>query len=211
MPPPAAEQERQILARHLPAAAVDRIMDFIRQNRVHLNITRSRRTKLGDYSWAQRGRTFDRITVNGDLNPYRFLEVMLHEMGHHATYHQHGCRVQPHGREWQQAYARLLTAYCDCFPVEARAAVQRYASHIPLNAAAKEEMEDLLLRYDADYLPKEQKLLLDNLQPGTAFCLADDPRRRFRSVERRRTLWKCEEIGTGKLFLVRGAAEVRLL
>ena len=70
------EQYREILRRHLNDDAVEWVYSFFTRNNIFLHITRQRNSKLGDYSWPQRGRKYHKITVNGDLNPYMFMWVL---------------------------------------------------------------------------------------------------------------------------------------
>lgn len=83
------EEYKAILAKYMPAAAVEPIYDFMEQYHVHLHITRKRTSKLGDYRWPQRGHNYQEISVNGDMNPYQFLMVLLHEMAHLNTHQRH--------------------------------------------------------------------------------------------------------------------------
>lgn len=201
---------KQILGRYLPPEAVGPVYDFMQQHRVYLHITRERRSKLGDYRWPQPRHPGHEISVNGNLNPYLFLLVLLHEMGHLGTYVRHGSAVQPHGHEWQEEYRRLLAAFAGCFPADALPLLNAYTSRVPLCRAAGRRLEELLRRYDAGYAPSHNPTL-DQLAPGTHFRLLRQPERQFRALERRRTRWLCEELSSGSKFLVHGSAEVEVL
>ena len=105
------EEYKAILAKYMPAVAVDSVYDFMSRHNVHLHITRKRTSKLGDYRWPQSRHNYHEISVNGDMNPYHFLMVLLHEMAHLNTYQRYGSDIQPHGHEWQEHYRRLLMTY----------------------------------------------------------------------------------------------------
>ena len=141
------------------------VYDYFRRNNIFLHITRQRSTKLGDYSWPQRGRSYHKISVNGDLNPYMFLWVFLHEAAHFETRMKHGGSVQPHGHEWQTEYARLLRECIALFPPETHDSIALYTSHIPFVRATGQHIEELLHHYDKDYSP-EVITRLDDLPPG---------------------------------------------
>ncbi|HRG83972.1 MAG TPA: hypothetical protein PLO99_15735, partial [Chitinophagaceae bacterium] len=67
------------LQHYLPPGTGEQVMTYLHQYKVHLTITRGRKTILGDY----RHRTnYDahRISVNGNLNPFSFLITLLHEL-----------------------------------------------------------------------------------------------------------------------------------
>lgn len=203
-------EDKQILRRYLPAAAIDCVYDFMQRYRVRFHITRERRSKLGDYRWPQVGHPGHEISVNGNLNPYMFLLVLLHEMGHLNTYVRYGNAVQPHGHEWQGEYRLLLASFAECFPSEVRPVLKQYIRSVPLSRSAGRRLEEQLHHYDQGYAPSANPTL-DQLAPGTCFRLAKQPERQFRALERRRTRWICEELASGRQFLVQGAAEVEVI
>ncbi|MBR6844167.1 MAG: SprT-like domain-containing protein [Bacteroidales bacterium] len=201
------EQYREILRRHLNDDAVEWVYSFFTRNNIFLHITRQRNSKLGDYSWPQRGRKYHKITVNGDLNPYMFMWVFLHEAAHFESYMKYDTRVQPHGHEWQAEYARLLRECVSFFPPEACDSIVLYASKIPLVRAVGRQVEDLLHRYDPGYTP-EAVIHLDDLPAGSLFRIKRKPSILFRSDERRRTRWLCTDTATGRRYTVPAVAEV---
>lgn len=207
MPTSLAEQYKLHLARYLPAEAVDGIYGILDAHAVHLHITRERHSKLGDYRWPQRNHAYHEISVNGNMGPYMFLAVMLHEVAHLDTRLQYQGRVAPHGHEWQQAYARRLQQFRHCFPPESLALLDRYVSRIPLYRRTGEEFERVLKRYNPDYTPAAE-LHLDDLPAGTLFRIAGRPSPLFRSLERRRTRWLCQDTATARQYLVRGTSPV---
>lgn len=202
------EKYLHILRRHLPAEAVDWVYQYADRHNLHLHVTRGRRSKLGDYRWPQPQHDFHEISVNGDLNPYFFFWVFLHEAAHlevHAKYAEH---VAPHGHEWQAEYAGLLRQHVGSFPADARDLVSRYASRIPLQRRLFRQVEAVLHRYDKGFDPDALLPRLDNLPAGTLFRLKSNPKILFRSVERRRTRWLCQAVGTARQYTVSGTAEV---
>lgn len=206
----AIDRYKHSLGKYVPAAAVDPLFDFMDKHKVHLHVTRERHSKLGDYRWPQPPRHYyHEISVNGNLNPYFFLWVLLHEMAHLNNYQRYGTNVQPHGHEWQEEYRRLLMGYLGCFPEDVAGLLRQYCSRIPLNHAVERRIELLLPHYDEGYEVGE-RLLLDNLMPGTRFRIKAKPQRVFEAVEKRRTRWICSDVATGQQFLVYGAAEVEV-
>ena len=65
----------------------------------------------------------------------------------------------------------------------------------------------MLKRYNPDYNPAAE-LHLDDLPPGTLFRIAGRPSPLFRSIERRRTRWLCQDTATSRQYLVRGSSPV---
>ena len=210
MDPSTVEQYKRTLGHYLPAAAVGPVFDFIQQYKVHLHITRQRHSKLGDYRWPQPRHPYHEISVNGNLGPYFFLWVLLHEMAHLNTHLRYGNDVQPHGHEWQEEYRRLIVLYHDVFPTEVSALLNSYCSRIPLSRPIGTQIEALLHHYDPDYNPASD-LTLNQLAPGTSFSLVAKPSLRFRAIEKRRTRWICLNLDDGRQYLVSGTAQVMVI
>lgn len=195
------------MRRHLKDDAADWVYNYFTSNNIFLHITRQRTTKLGDYRWPQGDRKYHQISVNGDLNPYMFLWVFLHEAAHFETHQRYSTRVQPHGHEWQSEFARLLRENVDLFPPELHDSIIHYASRIPLYRSTGRHIEEQLRHHDNGYSP-EAVLHLDNLAAGSLFRLRSRPAMLFRAVERRRTRWLCVEVNSGRQYVVQGASEV---
>lgn len=204
------EEYKEILSRYLPTSAVDPIYEFIEKNNVFMRITRQRTSKLGDYRWPQHCRQYHEISVNGDLNPYQFLLVMLHEMAHLDTFLKYGNDVQPHGHEWQTEYRRLMLQYLTIFPEDVAALIKAYTAHIPLSHTLEKQIDAQLRHYDPDYNPSKD-LTLDQLPVGTKFRITAKPWKPFRSIERRRTRWICLGLDDNKKYLVSGNAVVEVI
>ena len=201
------EEYKAILAKYLPAAAVEGVYDFMNRNNVYLHITRKRVSKLGDYRWPQPHHNYHEISVNGDMNPYQFLQVMLHEMAHLNNYQRYGKDIQPHGHQWQEEYRQLLREYLACFPDDVAALITRYTARVPLYHTVGKQIDALLCHYDLDYTPSDD-LTLDQLTPGTRFRIIAKPQRMFRAIEKRRTRWLCLCLDDNKKYLVSGSAKV---
>ncbi len=207
MEPSTAEQHKRTLGNYLPAAAVGPVYDFLNQHVVRLHIARERRSKFGDYRWPQPRHLFHEISVNGNLNPYFFLWVLLHEMAHLNTYERYGNKPQPHGHEWQEEYRQLILQYTNCFPNELVTPLRRYCSRIPLSHSLARNIEELLQRHNPGYDPATD-LTLNQLSPNISFHLVAKPRYHFRAIEKRRTRWICQNLNDGKQYLISGSAQV---
>lgn len=198
----------RILQRYLPETAIEPFLDYWRENHLALHISKERNSKLGDYRLPSPDHPQHAISVNGNLCRELFLWVLLHEMAHLDTFVAYGRRVQPHGHEWQQAYARLMNKYVHCFPTEVQPLILQCSSTIPLRRAWMKEVELRLAACD----PTAQLITILNSQPsGTLFSLRDKPCLRFRAIERRRTRWICVNIDNGRRYLISGSAAIEII
>ena len=223
------EKYRRILSNHLPpdkvehdcqgvnhlVSAVDWVYNYLNLHKVHFHITLERMSKLGDYRWPRPDHTFHEISINGNLNPYFFLWVFLHEAAHLETYLKYTSHLSPftshlspspHGHEWQEEYRQLLIAHANLFPPEVQPFLKKYTRRIPLSHPVAKEIEAALHRYDADFDP--DRLTLDQLAVGDQFRLKNKPDLLFETLEKRRTRWLCRDLTSLRQYLVNGSAEI---
>ncbi|MCC7401767.1 MAG: SprT-like domain-containing protein [Chitinophagaceae bacterium] len=195
------------LQHYLPSGTFETVLQYLRQYKVHLTITRERKSILGDY----RHRTHisnHRISINGNLNAYSFLITLLHELAHLLTFEQHGNRVQSHGREWKTIYARLLDHFLKnkVFPQE----IERELFVSLRNPAASSCAEDDLIRVLRKYNKGEnENRLVEELPEHTLFRTDDG--RVFQRGEKLRKRFKCTEVKTGKAYLFSPVHEVEVV
>lgn len=219
----AEERYRTILGNHLPPQAVEWVYNYLYHHKVHFHITRERRSKLGDYRHPYPEHPFHEISVNGDLNPWFFLWVFLHEAAHLETHQKYSSPLSaphsplstlhtplpsPHGHEWQEEYRQLLIAHTDLFPPEVQPLLKKYTRRIPLPHPVQRDIETLLRRFDPGYDPDNAPLTLDNLQPGDRFRLKQNPELLFEALERRRTRWLCREVNSRRQYLVNATVAI---
>ena len=200
------EKYRRILANHLPAQAVGVVYDYLNLHRVHFHITRVRTSKLGDYRWPQQGHDYHEMSINGDLNPYLFLWVFLHEAAHLETHLKH-TGVAPHGHEWQEEYRQLIITHTPLFPDSLQPLLGKLVKRIPLSRPLMRQTEEQLHHYDPDYRPEEH-LTLNDLPAGSRFRLKSKPDILFESIEHRRTRWLCRDLQTDRQYTVAASAEI---
>jgi SprT protein len=190
-------KEKEILAKYLPALAVNPVYHWIIRYNIHLQITRSRRTKLGDYRPPAASKPYHRITVNHDLNPYAFFITFVHELAHLLTYKQYGPRVKAHGREWKSHYRKLLEPFLEqnIFPHELKNSVYSHLQNIKASSGGDIQLTRTLMLFDEN--PQETRM--ENLQPGDIFLYQDS--RKFQVITKLRKRYKCLEIATERVFL----------
>ena len=202
---PKQEYPLTYLENYLPAVAAAPVLALLQRYKVHLTITRERKSVLGDYRHAHNNATH-RISVNGNLNQYAFLITLIHELAHLVTFMEHGNRVQAHGREWKQVYKILLLQFLALaiFPQDILASLQASLNNLPASSCADEGLMRVLRRYDKK---EAGMLLVEELADGALFSLDDG--KVFKKGKRLRKRFQCVEVQTGKLYLFSPVYEVK--
>lgn len=203
---PKQEAPLDYLRRFIPHAAVPRVLDYLHHYKVHLTITRERKTVLGDYRHAN-GHQTHRISVNGSLNPYSFLITLVHELAHLVTFMQYGNRVQSHGREWKDCYAFLLKDFLqkDIFPMPVEQALAKSMHNLPASSCADEDLMRILKQYDR---AQNGLVMVEQLAEGQLFDIGEG--RLFKKGKQLRKRFQCIEVKTGKVYLFSPIYEVRV-
>ena len=204
---PKSEHPLHALAEFLPEGSFERVARYIQQYRVHLTITKKRKSVLGDYRHAGIGKNH-RITVNGDLNTYEFLITFLHELAHLLTFEQYKNRVEAHGVEWKNSYSALLSEFVnmEIFPADILSALRRSI----MNPAATANGETALLLVLRKYNTKQNGLIpVAEIPSGRLFQTENG--RVFMKGLLRRKRFECVEVKSGLRYTFSAVAEVRLI
>ncbi len=204
---PKKESPLQQLSTYLPEGSFDDVAKFLTEFKVHLTITRERKSILGDY----RNRIHDknhRISVNGNLNKYSFLITLLHELGHLVSYEKYSNHIQPHGKEWKKEFGQILAGFITkkLFPAD----IERELIKSLKNPAASSCAEDTLLRILRKYdTHKPGIYLVEELPANSIFKVKGG--KTFTKGNKIRKRFLCKENVSGKLFLFSPVAEVELV
>lgn len=193
------------LSAFVPKGAVDMVMQYLVQYKVHLTITRERKSILGDYRFAVNGKNH-RISVNGNLNEFAFLITLLHELAHLVAFLRYGNSIASHGREWKHVYGEILHEFLmlGIFPPD----IAREVSSTLHNPAAGSCAEDGLLRALRRYDSHDgNKKLVEEIAEGRLFQTDDG--RIFKRGNQLRKRIRCLEAKTGKVYLFSPVYEVK--
>jgi hypothetical protein len=196
------------LARFLPPDTFPYVAPFFQQYAIHLTLTRERKTVLGDYRHPVDGKPYHRISINSNLNPYSFLITLLHELAHLTTFLKHNARVAPHGKEWKAEFRDILLPFVQrhIFPTDIAQALQAYVHNPAASTCTDQALYKALYHYDNR---KPGFMLLEMIPLNHCFAMHDG--RLFRLLGQRRTRFKCQELKTGRNYLIPGIVEVRHL
>jgi len=195
------------LQEFLPPGTYEAVLEWLQFYKVHLTITKERKSILGDYR-HQTHHANHRISVNGNLNKFSFLVTLLHELAHLLTFEQFANKTPPHGREWKMIFGKLLEQFIQhkVFPPD----IERELLLSLKNPAATSCAEDGLIRVLRKYDDaKDDHRLVEEIAMNGIFRCNDG--RIFKKVEKLRKRFKCVEVKTGRVYLFSPVYEVELM
>lgn len=197
------EHPMQALAAYLPENCFDEVVHFLVKYKVHLTISRSRKSVLGNYRSAYKGDNH-KISVNGNLNKFSFLITLLHELAHLLTFEKYGAHVQSHGKEWKRIYSFLLKDFIDrnIFPADIVAAIKKSLHNPGASACAEEDVMRVLRKYDEH---ATDKVLLETLPHGQLFLYS---KHYYKKGNKRTKRYECIDVKTGRMYLFSPICEV---
>lgn len=196
-------KDQQILEKYIPLTSVDLVLDLLKKYPCHLKIVNNRKTKHGDFRKLKSGQY--QITINNDLNHYRFLLTLIHEIAHLVTYQKHK-RVKPHGIEWKINFQQLMLPFvnAEIYPKEILPYLTRYL----INPKASTDTDVHLSLALKQYNEANDLNYIFELSPKSKFV---HNKRVFEMIEKRRTRYECVEVKTKKRYLFHHNAEVEIL
>jgi len=194
---------RKSLSKYLPEVALDSVIDLLKQYPCKLKIVNNRRTKHGDFRKLPTGKY--QITINNDLNHYRFLLTLIHELAHLATYQKHG-RIKPHGIEWKRSFQHLMLPFVNpvIYPQEVLPLLANYLKNPRASTETDLKLSFALKQFDA---PNEKNFIFE-IPLESKFVYN---KRIFVKGAKRRTRFGCREVSTGKTYLFHQNAEVDII
>ena len=196
-----------VLLKYVPEQAIPLIAHWLKLYNLHLTISKSRISKLGDFRPAFKGKP-NRISVNGDLNAHHFLITLCHEVAHAAVWKEYGRKVLPHGKEWQDSYREILLEMNGkvVFPPKVEAAIKLHLKRPKASSCSDPKLYKLLKEFDAD---AEEITFLEELEEGSHFIIHN--KRSFQKGKKRRSRYECICLESKRLYYVSAHAEVQLI
>lgn len=196
----------ETLLKYLPDHAVPLCFELIKSNSVHLRIVNERQTRHGDYRRAQGGK--HEITVNANLNKYRFLITLVHEIAHLAAYEKFGNRIKPHGVEWKMTFQRLMLPFIrpEIFPHSVLPLVAQHFKNPTASSDTDARLAFALKQFD---LRKPDVHFIHEVPSGSLFRIKNG--RVFQKKGLRVKRYECLEVKTGRLYLFNANAEVEII
>lgn len=189
--------------KYIPKPSIKLVEDLLYKYKFYLIIKNNRKTKHGDFRPMANGRM--QITINNDMNEYRFLITFIHEVAHLVT-HKKYKRVKPHGIEWKMSFQELMLPFftTEIFPKELMPILANYMRNPKASTDSDIKLSFALKQYDE----KSDKNYIFEIPLHSKFT---HNKRVFVKGEKRRVRYKCMELKTKKEYLFHPNAEVDLL
>ena len=193
------------LEKYIPQASVASVFQLITTHNIHLKIVSERVTRHGDYRKMPNGQ--HQITVNSNLNSFRFLITLIHEIAHLIAFKKHGRAIKPHGIEWKRTFQQLMLPYLrpEIFPKKILPFLAIHFKNPKASSDTDINLSLALKQYDA---PNNKNYIFE-IPLGRRFRLYNG--KIFKRGPRRVKRFECIEISSGKVYLFNPNAEVELL
>ena len=189
----------------IPEASHDQVSALLSHDNLVVKVKKERKTRHGDYRRLPSGK--HQITINSNLNPYRFLITLIHEIAHFETYKSYGKKIKPHGPEWKSVFQHLMLSFLrpEVFPSDV---LPILASHFKKPKASSDSDSALALKLK-QYDHPNGKIFIFEVPFGSTFRL--DNGKLFRKGQKRRTRFEGTELTSGRLYVFNPNAEVVLV
>jgi SprT protein len=197
------ETKREVLQKYLPYEALKMVIEVIDRYPCHLKIVNKRSTKHGDFKRYVDGKV--QITINNDLNPYRFLLTLMHEFAHLVTFEEYK-RVKPHGLEWKNNFKLLMLPFLrpEIFPEELLSELASYLINPKASSDGSVNLSLAFRKFDV----QNDKTLIFEIPDSSKFQYRN---RTFVKGKKRRTKYECLEILTDRKYIFHPHAEVEII
>ena len=196
---------RKQILNYIPEASTNYIIEILNKENIQILVKKERKTKHGDFRVLKNGKC--QITINSNLNPYRFLITLIHEIAHYRVYKIFEKKVKPHGKEWKDIFKYMMLPLLNpkVFPKNLIPYISAYIKNPKASTDTDFNLSLALRSFDID---KEKKYIFE-MDMGSNFKIYNG--RVFILEEKLRKRYKCKEIKTGKTYLFSPNAEIELV
>src|SRR5690606_2098858 len=179
---------QETLKKYLPEQAVLPVYELIKSHKVQLKVVNERKTRHGDYRRMHTGT--HRISINSNLNPYRFLITLIHEIAHLVAFEKYGRFIKPHGREWKSVFQQLILPFLNpaVFPTELLPILARHFKNPTASSDTDVKLSLALREFD----PLNGKNYIFEIPVGSFFKIHNG--KLFKKGKRRVKRYECIEV-----------------
>ncbi|MEP6262317.1 MAG: SprT-like domain-containing protein [Gillisia sp.] len=195
----------EVLQKYLPSHGVAPVFKLIEEHRIHLKIVNERVTRHGDYRRMPGG--VHQITVNANLNKFRFLITLIHEISHLVAFERFGRNIKPHGSEWKFTFQELMLPYIrpEIFPDHLLPLIARHFKDPKASSDTDAHLSVALKKFD----PENDKNYIFEVPAGGLFRIYNG--RVFKKGQKLRKRYECLEVASGRIYLFQPNAQVEFL
>lgn len=196
---------QKLLQDYIPESAMAPVLNLLKHDHLIIKIKNERKTRHGDYQKLANNK--HQITINANLNHYRFLITLIHEIAHFEAYKTYGRFIKPHGKEWKRTFQHLMLPFLnpEIFP---DALLPLLAKHFK-NPKASSDSDAILALALKQYDQPNNKTFIFEVPLGETFKIYNG--KVFKKGEKRTKRFECMEIKTGRTYLFNPNAEVDLM
>lgn len=196
----------EVLLKYIPEHAVKPVFELIMNHEVHLKIVNERITRHGDYRRHHSGK--HQITVNANLNKYRFLITLVHEIAHLVAIKKYGRNIKSHGVEWKHTFQMLMVPFIrpDVFPNNILPLVANHFRNPTASSDTDVRLSFALKQFDER---KPDVHFVHEVPNGSLFRIKNG--RIFRKKGLKVKRYECLEVKTGRIYLFNANAEVEII
>lgn len=193
------------LQNYIPNSAMAQVVKLLEHDNLLVKIKNERKTRHGDYIRLPNGK--HQITINSNLNTYRFLITLIHEIAHFEAYNSFGRTIKPHGKEWKQTFQHLMLPFLNpvIFPNDLLPLLARHFKNPKASSDTDAPLALALKKFDEP----NNKTYIFEVPFGSFFILYNG--KIFKMGNKRIKRYECVEVKTGRIYLFNPNAEVELI
>lgn len=193
------------LQNYIPQEAIPQVLKLLEHDNLTVKIKNERKTRHGDYKQLPNKK--HQITINANLNNYRFLITLIHEIAHFEAYKEYNKFIKPHGLEWKRTFQHLMLPFLNpnIFPNDLLPLLANHFKNPKASSDTDVKLALALKQFDAP----NNKTYVFEVPIGNDFKLYNG--KIFKKGNKRVKRYECVEVKTGKLYLFNPNAEVELL
>ncbi|ALJ04830.1 metallopeptidase [Pseudalgibacter alginicilyticus] len=193
------------LKNYIPTNSFSQVLKLLEHDNLSVKIKSERKTRHGDYRRLPHGK--HQITINSNLNQYRFLITLIHEVAHFGAYNKYGRFIKPHGIEWKKTFQHLMLPFLNpnIFPNDLLPLLAKHFKNPKASSDSDVKLALALKQYD---VPNDKTYIFE-VPLGSEFKLYNG--KIFKMGEKRVKRFECIEVASGRIYLFNPNTEVELI
>lgn len=193
----------ETLQKFVPEAGLQFLKIWFKDHQLHLHISRSRNSKLGDYQRLKDGS--HKITINHNLKPELFFFVLTHELAHLIAFENHRPkRIAPHGTEWKNTFRDMLIESLSVYTTELKPHILEFSKSPKANFMASGP----IVKFFYEEKLNENELFIEALSAGDHFLYKKE---NYYIIEKLKKNYLCGNMKTGRKYTFKALARVEKL